>query len=223
MMAMCVVRLEGVGVRFESTEALAGVTVSIDGAAHTVIVGPNGAGKSTLLDVIAGVRAPSEGSAHRTATTVAFVPQRAAVPDALPVSVRDVVTMGAWGRVGPWRRLGSEDRARVDAALQRLDITALARRRFASLSGGQRQRALLAQGLARGADLLLLDEPTTGLDAASALRIRAVIAEEAERGTAVVCVSHDDELIAEADRVVRLADGRIAGDERARHAERSPT
>jgi zinc/manganese transport system ATP-binding protein len=78
------------------------------------------------------------------------------------------------------------------------------------LSGGQRQRALLAQGLARGADLLLLDEPTTGLDAASAERIRSVLRAEADRGATVVCVSHDPAVLADADRVVALADGALA-------------
>lgn len=207
-----VVRLHDVGVRFESTTALVDVTLSVEAGARTVIVGPNGAGKSTLLEVIAGVRVPTTGSVTRNATTAAFVPQRAAVPDTLPLAVRDVVTMGAWGRIGPWRRLDPDARARIDAALDRLDIAGLARIRFASLSGGQRQRALLAQGLARGAGLLLLDEPTTGLDAASAVRIRHVLDEEADRGTAVVCVSHDDALIADAERVVRLADGRVAPD-----------
>ncbi|WP_317231072.1 AAA family ATPase, partial [Clavibacter sp. MX14-G9D] len=85
-------------------------------------------------------------------------------------------------------------------------------RGFAALSGGQRQRALLAQGLARGAGLLLLDEPTTGLDAASAERIRAIMRSEADRGVAVVCASHDPAVLADADRVVRLEDGLVAHD-----------
>uniref|UniRef100_UPI00293EC38F ABC transporter ATP-binding protein n=1 Tax=Clavibacter capsici TaxID=1874630 RepID=UPI00293EC38F len=77
---------------------------------------------------------------------------------------------------------------------------------------GQRQRALLAQGLARGARLLLLDEPTTGLDAASAERIRAILRSEADRGVAVACVSHDPAVLADADRVIRLDGGRVVAD-----------
>ncbi|RWZ51212.1 metal ABC transporter ATP-binding protein [Labedella phragmitis] len=206
------VRLEGVGVRFDGTVALDDVDLDVIAASRTAIVGPNGAGKSTMLEVIAGVRPPTSGRVLRRTPAVAFVPQRAAVPDTLPLSVRDVVTIGVWGRSGSWRRIGRADRSRVDAALERLDIAALATASFAVLSGGQRQRAILAQGLARGADTLLLDEPTTGLDAASAARIRTVLEDEARRGVAVVCVSHDETLIAEAERVVRMTRGRIVED-----------
>lgn len=204
--------VDRVTVRFDGGDAVRDVALTIETGRHTVIVGPNGAGKSTLLEVLAGVREPTAGVVRRRATHVAFVPQRAAVPAGLPLSVHDVVAMGAWGRVGVWRRLGPSGRSRIETALDRLDIASLARHPFAALSGGQRQRTLLAQGLARGADLLLLDEPTTGLDAASSARIRRVLAEEAGRGVAVVCVSHDDDLIADADRVVRLAGGRIVAD-----------
>jgi zinc/manganese transport system ATP-binding protein len=105
--------------------------------------------------------------------------------------------------------MNTEARASVRDALERLDIAELTGMPFADLSGGQRQRTLLAQGVARRADLLLLDEPTTGLDAASGQRIRAVMREETMRGVAVACVSHDPEVLAAADEVVRLEDGRI--------------
>jgi zinc/manganese transport system ATP-binding protein len=122
------------------------------------------------------------------------------------------VTVGAWGRAHRWRRLDLAARRAVDDALDRLGLIPLASQGFAALSGGQRQRALLAQGLARRAGLLLLDEPTTGLDAASAERIRAIMRSEAARGVAVVCVSHDRAVIADADRVVRLEDGLVASE-----------
>ena len=107
--------------------------------------------------------------------------------------------------------MDGEARTVVARSLERLDITRLASSPFASLSGGQQQRALLAQGLARQADLLLLDEPTTGLDAESSRRIRSVLREEADRGVAVVCVSHDSALLDAADRVVRVEAGRVVG------------
>lgn len=125
--------------------------------------------------------------------------------------MRDVVAVGAWGRRGPWRPLDRAARAAVEEAMARTDVADLARRPYAALSGGQQQRALLAHGLARGASLLL-DEPTTGLDAASGERIRAVAAEEAARGAAVLCVSHDPLVLDAADRVVRLAEGRVVAD-----------
>lgn len=201
-------RLRSIHVSFDGRAALSEVDADIRAGALTVITGANGAGKSTLLEVLAGTRAPASGTRSVTGA-IAFVPQRAAIPPRLPVSVQDVVSVGAWGRLGPWRRMDSTARELVRRSLERLDIHALARHPFASLSGGQQQRALLAQGLARSADLLLLDEPTTGLDAASSLRIRAVLREEVERGAAVACVSHDPALIGDADETIRLSDGRV--------------
>lgn len=219
-----VAEARGIRVYFGENRALDGVDIDIVQGALTVIVGANGSGKSTLMEVLAGSRTPSAGTVRVRAGSRALVPQRAAVAERLPLTVRDVVVIGAWGRVGLLRRLGRADRVAVDEALRRLDMTALQRKPFGALSGGQRQRALLAQGVARGADLLLLDEPTTALDAASAALIRRAIAEETARGAAVVCVSHDDRLIAEADVVVRLESGRLVGEKSAGESEkpRSP-
>jgi zinc/manganese transport system ATP-binding protein len=208
-----VVRLRGVSVDFSGRRAVRDVDLDVSPGEVTVLAGPNGAGKTTLLEVVAGTRTPSSGT--RVATgVVAFVPQRTAVSDRLPVTVRDVVTVGAWSRSGPWRRVDAGSRAAVDEALDRLGISGIARQPFASLSGGQRQRALLAQGLACRADLLLLDEPTTGLDRDSGDRIRAIISAEAQRGAAVVCVSHDPAVLDLADRLVHLRDGRVVSDVR---------
>jgi zinc/manganese transport system ATP-binding protein len=210
-LAVPVVRLRAVRVDFGGRHAVRHVDLDVVPRDVAVLAGPNGAGKTTLLEVIAGTRPPSSGTRAATGA-VAFVPQRTAVPDRLPVTVRDVVTVGAWGRSGPWRRLDADARAAVDEALERLGIAQLAKQPFATLSGGQRQRALLAQGLARRADLLLLDEPTTGLDGDSGDRIRAVLAAEAQRGAAVVCVSHDPAVIGAADRLITLAEGRVVAD-----------
>lgn len=200
--------LTDVHVSYGDRAALAGVDVAITSGAVTVITGPNGAGKSTLLEVLGGTRAMTSGS-RTVRGAVAFVPQRAAIPDGLPVSVRDVVSVGAWGRLGLWRRMDAAAHELVETSMDRLEILSLAREPFSALSGGQQQRALLAQGLARKADLLMLDEPTTGLDASSARRIRAVLREEATRGVAVVCVSHDPAVIGDADCTIPLLDGRV--------------
>ncbi|MGF2949609.1 zinc ABC transporter ATP-binding protein AztA [Microbacterium alcoholitolerans] len=202
--------LSRIRVLFNGHAALDGVSLRASRAALTVLTGPNGAGKSTLLEVLAGTRAVNSGT-RSVEGTVAFVPQRAAIPPRLPMTVRDVVTVGAWGRTGLRGRMASDTRRLVQCALERTDIAALARKPFAALSGGQQQRALLAQGIVREADLLLLDEPTTGLDAASSRRIREIMREEVVRGAAVVCVSHDSDVIAEGDAIVKLAEGRIAG------------
>ncbi|WJS90301.1 zinc ABC transporter ATP-binding protein AztA [Microbacterium testaceum] len=208
-MTISALRARGLRVEFPGTVALDRVDLDLPPAALTVIVGPNGAGKSTLLEVLAGARPPTSGTIETGDRSIAFVPQRAAVAEHLPLTVRDVVTVGAWGRVGPFRRLGRTHREAIDQAMRRLDVAHLSRRPFSSLSGGQRQRGLLAQGLARRADILLLDEPTTGLDAESAELNRSAIDDEIGRGATVACVSHDERLIAEADVVVRLEAGRL--------------
>jgi zinc/manganese transport system ATP-binding protein len=205
------VRLRGAGVDFDGRAALEGVDLDLLPASLTVVAGPNGAGKSTLLEVVAGTRPLSRGTRVGSCVT-AFVPQRTSVSDRLPVTVRDVVTVGTWGRSTSPRHRGGAGRETVAAALDRLGIADLAAESFSSLSGGQRQRTLLAQGLVGGADLLLLDEPTTGLDSESSERIRDIMRAEAHRGAAVVCVSHDPAVLAVAGRVIRLDDGRIAAD-----------
>ncbi|MFB7892937.1 zinc ABC transporter ATP-binding protein AztA [Microbacterium sp. NPDC056044] len=212
---VAVLSARGIHVSIAGSPVLRGVDLHGEPGAVTVIAGPNGAGKSTLLEVLAGTRAPSAGTIEDRSATRAFVPQRAAVSEALPLTLRDVVTIGAWGRAGPWRRLDRAARRAVDDAVERLDLAALQRSPFGALSGGQRQRALLAQGLARGADVLLLDEPTTALDADSAERILDAVRAEADRGAAVVCVSHDHALIDAADLVVRLEAGRVVAARRA--------
>ena len=199
-------RLDDVSVRLGDHEALRGVTLEVDAGEFVVVTGPNGAGKSTLLEVAAGVRSPTRGR-RSAAGSIAFVPQRAAVPPGLPLTARDVVTVGTWRRLGAFRRRDRRARAAVAAAMERTAVSALQRLPFATLSGGQQQRVLLAQGLAGEAGVLLVDEPTTALDAASVRRIRAVLREEADRGAVVLCVTHDATLIADADREVALRDG----------------
>jgi zinc/manganese transport system ATP-binding protein len=208
-------RVRDVRVTLDGRHALRGVDLDIPAAAVTAVTGANGSGKSTLLEVIAGTRRPVAGT-RSVVGVIAFVPQRVDIPDRLPVTVRDVVTVGAWGRVGAWRRLGADARGAVGEALRLLDLRDIATQPFAALSGGQRQRTLLAQGIARGGDVLLLDEPTTALDVESAERIRAVIRAQADGGAAVVCVTHDRAVTAAADIVVRLSDGRVAAAEEAR-------
>ncbi|WP_312168695.1 zinc ABC transporter ATP-binding protein AztA [Microbacterium sp.] len=202
------VRLSNIHVSFDGCDVLCGVDLELSAGVLTVIAGPNGAGKSTLLEVVAGTREQRMGD-RSISGAIAFVPQRAAISERLPVTVRDVVSVGVWGRLGWWRRVDAEARELIEDSMRRLGIEGLAATPFAALSGGQQQRALLAQGLARRADVLLLDEPTTGLDAESALRIRSVLREEVSRGVAIACVSHDAALLGDADRTVRLREGRI--------------
>lgn len=197
--------LRGVTVRHGHHLALNGINLDLHPGTITALTGPNGAGKSTLLSVLAGIQ-PHTGTVGPRPRT-AYVLQRSALPDRLPVTVRDTVTLGRWARTGLWRPLRRHDTAAVTEALRAVDLTGLAHRPLATLSGGQRQRALVAQGLAAHAGMLLLDEPTAGVDAASRHLILAAIASEAARGALVVHATHDPDAAGCAHQVVELRCG----------------
>jgi zinc/manganese transport system ATP-binding protein len=193
--------------------ALHGIHARIPRARVTAVVGPNGAGKSTLLDVLAGVLAPAAGGVDRiVGRSPAYVVQRSAAPDTLPITVRATVEMGRWASRGPWQRLTAQDRAVVDDCLHRLGVQDLADRPLGALSGGQRQRVLVAQGLAQESDLLLLDEPAAGLDAEARACIDEVLAGATADGVTVVAVTHDPDAAERADHRLALHDGRVVGD-----------
>ncbi|WP_436841627.1 zinc ABC transporter ATP-binding protein AztA [Streptomyces parvulus] len=178
----------------------------------TMLVGPNGSGKSTLLGVLAGVITATSGVLQYGAgAPPAFVPQRSAVGDALPLTARQTVEMGRWGERGAWRRLTRQDRAVVDSAMERLGVAGFGARRLGELSGGQRQRVLIAQGLAQQSDLLLLDEPTTGLDPEARHRITALLTGLVADGATVVQATHDLEAARSVDACLLLGDGRLVG------------
>lgn len=206
------VRLAELSAGYPGRPVLHQLDVEIPALATTALVGPNGSGKSTLLGVLAGVIQPTSGEVHHAGNRPpAFVPQRGAVGDALPLTVRQTVEMGRWGERGPWRRLTRQDRATVDTAMERLGIADLATRQLGELSGGQRQRALIAQGLAQESDLLLLDEPTTGLDPEARERIGVLLTELVADGVTVVQATHDLEAARSADACLLLRDGHLAG------------
>jgi manganese transport system ATP-binding protein len=184
---------------------------TIPSGSVTAVIGPNGSGKTTLLSAIAGLIEPMAGrldvpcradDRHR----ISYVLQTTKVNDALPISVREVVTMGRYA--GGSRRLRPEDRLAVDEAMDRAGVTGFAHRHLHDLSGGQRQRVFVAQGLAQDHDLLLLDEPLTGIDHPTAQAIDAVIHDERARGCTIVLTTHDLSEARVADHVV-LVGGEI--------------
>jgi manganese transport system ATP-binding protein len=182
-----------------------------DGAV-TALIGPNGAGKSTVLNAMAGLLTPRSGRldipARGRRGAVAYVLQAIHANEHLPITVRETVTMGRYAMAGAFRRLRTEDRQAVDAAMEAVAITDLGSRTLRELSGGQRQRAFVAQGLAQGADVLLLDEPITGLDLVSRQHILDAMAAERSAGRAVVVSTHDLGDAAAADHLLLLA-GRV--------------
>ena len=195
---------------YPTRTALAESTFSIPSGKVTVVIGPNGSGKSTLLSAIAGLITPTSGTldvaARRDdARRIAYVMQATKVNDALPVTVREVVMMGRYTTAGRYRRLDDDDRAAVAEAMRRTGITDLSDRHLNQLSGGQRQRVFVAQGLAQDHDLLLLDEPLTGIDLPTAQAIDAVIHDELHRGCTVILTTHDLSEARVADHVILLA------------------
>ncbi|MEV0998962.1 zinc ABC transporter ATP-binding protein AztA [Nonomuraea sp. NPDC050202] len=202
--------LSGVTAGYGRTTVLRGLSARLPRRAVTAVVGPNGSGKSTLLGVLAGTIRPVRGTVELGgAGRPGYVVQRDAVSDALPITVRDTVAMGRWASRGPWRRLTAHDRAIVETCMAALDVSSLAARRLSTLSGGQRQRVLLAQGLAQEPDLLLLDEPATGLDTAARQHIAEVLDRESARGVTIVHVTHDPAAALRADHCLVLDEGRL--------------
>ncbi|WP_283135755.1 zinc ABC transporter ATP-binding protein AztA [Rhizohabitans arisaemae] len=190
---------------------LHGITARIPRGQVTAVLGPNGSGKSTLLAVLARIIRPTSGSVVSSGVRrVGFVPQHSAVSDTLPITVRETVAMGRWAHRGRWRRLTGHDRAVVEARMAQLDILPLASRRLGSLSGGQRRRALLAQGLAQEPDLLLLDEPTTGLDLEARRLVDEALDAAAAQGVTVVHATHDLAAATRAEHCLLLERGRLA-------------
>ncbi|MGW9458935.1 ABC transporter ATP-binding protein [Streptomyces griseus] len=206
------VRFDDLNAGYPGRPVLHQLSGVITALAMTALVGPNGSGKSTLLGVLAGVIDATSGQLrYAEDCPPAFVPQRGAVGDTLPLTARQTVEMGRWGERGLWRKLTRKDRTVVDSALERLGVADLAGRQLGELSGGQRQRVLIAQGLAQQSDLLLLDEPTTGLDPEARTRITALLADLVADGTTVVQATHDLEAARSAHACLLLADGRLIG------------
>lgn len=210
------VRAEDVVLAYGSSVALDRSAFLIPQGKVTAVIGPNGSGKSTLLNAIAGLLEPIAGTidvpARATGTRrLAYVLQTTKVNDALPITVREVVTMGRYAGSGSLRRLSKEDRQAVATAMERTGITAIAGKHLHELSGGQRQRVFVAQGLAQDHDLLLLDEPLTGIDLPTAQAIDEVIHDELTRGCTVILTTHDLSEAGVADYVLLLSGRVVAG------------
>lgn len=162
-----IVELKGVWVWLGSNLALKDVTLSIEQGRFVGLMGPNGGGKTTLLKTIAGLIRPDRGYVKvygERSKIVGYVPQAENANIDFPVSVRDVVEMGTYSGLGFFQQFRPKRRDLVEKALEAMEISDLAGRRIEELSGGQRQRVYIARALAGEPSLLLLDEPTTGVD-----------------------------------------------------------
>ena len=195
------------------------VSLSVTPGRLLAVVGPNGAGKTTLLRLLSGSLVPQQGEVrlgdHRLddlrdrerARALAVVPQTESSP--FPVTVREMVAMGRYAHLGPWERAGSRDLAIVERALERCAVAGLADRLVGELSGGELQRARIARALVQDAPILLLDEPTAGLDLRYRMELFHLLRELRADGLAVLVITHDLNLAARfADRLLLLDRGR---------------
>ena len=189
------IRAEDLSITYGSLLALDEVSATIPPGTTTAVIGPNGSGKSTFLRAAAGLLSPTRGRievpALRSEGGVALVLQTTELDTALPMSVGEAVRMARYQRVGIAGRFRSTDHEAVESAIERLELATLVRRQMAELSGGQRQRVLVAQGLAQDAQVLMLDEPMTGLDVTSRKRILKTIDLEKSAGRTVLVSTHD--------------------------------
>jgi zinc transport system ATP-binding protein len=190
-----------------------GVSLTVESGEFLGLVGPNGSGKSTLLELALGLHDPDEGRVRlfgeRPADAldggrVGYVAQSVSADPGMPVTVREVVASGRTARMG-FGFADEDDRTAVTRAMERVGVTALADRRVGRLSGGQRQRTFIARALAGDADLLVLDEPTVGVDAESREAFYGLLHELNDEGLTVLLVEHDIGVVtAHADRVACL-------------------
>lgn len=190
--------------------ALSDVSFELERGSMLAVIGPNGSGKSTLLATLVGLLTPTSGSVGCDRADTALVLQSTEVDRGLPITVRDTVRMARYARLGMLRRFGSHDLDAVARAMERMGVDDLAGRQLHALSGGQRQRVLVAQGLAQEADILLLDEPVTGLDVVSRKTILDVLAQEQAVGRTVVMTTHSLEDARLCDQVLLLAERAVA-------------
>jgi len=211
------VRIDHLTVRYGRILAVDDADLAFAAGSIVAVIGPNGSGKSTLLSTISGLVQPTRGQVRINGRAprhgrqqVAHVLQTTIANEAVPLTVLETVRMGCYAHSGPFRPLRREDRAAVTEAIERMRIEDLVSRQLHELSGGQRQRVYVAQGLAQRADVLLLDEPITGLDLVTQETITEVMEAEREAGRTVIFTTHDVGTARLADQTVLIATAVVA-------------
>lgn len=189
--------LDQVSLWYDGNPALQDISLELHSGEQLAVVGPNGAGKSTLMKIIAGVLKPSQGDVHIYGHApdghicIAYVPQRTAVDWNFPVTVKDVVMMGRVGKIGFFRSPSRRDWTIVREALAAVGMQELENRSIHALSGGQQQRMFLARALAQEAELILMDEPLSGLDLPAQEELLTLLPNLQQKGIALLFALHD--------------------------------
>jgi ABC-type Mn2+/Zn2+ transport system ATPase subunit len=210
------ITLDSLAIGYDGQPVLSGISLAIARGSFTAILGANGSGKSTLLKTLLGIQPPLAGRIQFSAPAGAapifgYVPQFAQFDPLYLVSGHDVALMGVYGRVGPGRLVPQRERRFVRECLQATGAEDFARKQFAELSGGQKQRVLIARALATRPDILVLDEPTAGVDTAATQALLSFISQlHQERGLTILLVTHDLPLVRRhAQQVIWLHEGKV--------------
>src|ERR1041385_9150180 len=211
--------VQHISVRYNGDAALEDINFHLHAGERIAVVGPNGAGKSTLFKVISGVLQPSIGEVNIFGSRpgghncIAYIPQRSQVDWNFPVSVADVVMMGRSAKLGPLAWPHKRDWESVRQALETVELWDLASRQIGELSGGQQQRMFIARALAQEAELMLMDEPLTGLDTPAQEGLLNLLDTLREQKVTLMVATHDlDQAARHFDRIMLLNHRLIAFD-----------
>jgi len=204
------ISMQNLTVSYGTKPVLVDISLEVPRGCVVGILGPNGAGKSTLIKAVMGFVPRDFGTVHLFGERVddargrvAYVPQRGQIDWNFPVNVRDVVLMGRYGFVPWYRTLSRKDREIAERALQDVRMEEFKNRQIGQLSGGQQQRVFMARALSQESDILLLDEPFAGVDAATERAIATLLSTFKQQGKTVLVVHHDLETAAEFfDRII---------------------
>jgi manganese/iron transport system ATP-binding protein/manganese/zinc/iron transport system ATP- binding protein len=193
-----VIEVDHLTVSYHARPALLDVSINIESDQLVGVIGPNGAGKSTFIKAILGFVKPDVGvvkingkSAQKAKGEVAYVPQRGAVDWDFPITVEEVALMGRYQQIPWYTSPSAKDREAALEALKMVRMEDFAKRQIGELSGGQQQRVFMGRALAQGSDILLLDEPFAGVDAATERAILEVLERAKQAGKTLVVVHHD--------------------------------
>jgi ABC-type Mn2+/Zn2+ transport system ATPase subunit len=214
-MDLPIVTTEDLACGYGGKAVVRGVNASVEAGDFYALIGVNGSGKSTFIKTVVGLLQPVEGrmrfaTAGGSVPSIGYIPQSEKLDSIFPISVEEVVLMGTYAYLGPGRRVKSEHRRGGLEALRRMGVAQLGPRRFSELSGGQKQRVLMARALATEPALLVLDEPTSGVDREAERTFMQLIGEVNARGVAVMMASHNLGLVKErAGKVMWFREGRV--------------
>ena len=209
-----IIQIDDVSYRYEKEKVLDGISLSIPKGAFLAIVGPNGSGKSTLLKMMLGLLKVQSGTIRLFGTPIqqfkerdriGYVSQKAnSFNTGFPATVQEVVMSGLTKKVGLFRFPGKAEQQKVKKALEAVDMLNFSKRNIGELSGGQQQRVFIARALVSDPELLILDEPTVGVDAANELQFYKIVERlNKELGITLILVTHDIEAVA--DKVTHVA------------------